>query len=252
MFKILFILCLVLEAVMVPVFLKYYYLERTKKTFTLKAICSALFCIVGLLAIKISGNNTLYADYMMWGLFLGAIGDLLLHSLTKKIYPFVIGVISFFVGHIFYIMAFQRAIYATYPGSHLFEWHEILAVVVVECIIAVYALTRKKDQKLKVHLIALAAIYGAMLMAMLAKATRFVGGEIIYGTNDHMVMITITVFVGALLFFASDASLIVILKSDTPIKRWLRIFNIVTYYLAQILLASSVFFVYSRELVAVA
>lgn len=251
MFKILFVICIVLELIMVPVFLKYYYLERTKKTFILKTICSALFCVIGLLAVKVSGNNTLYADYILWGLFLGAIGDVLLHSLTKKIYPFVIGVISFFVGHIFYIMAFQKAIYATYPGSHLFEWHEILAVAIVELIILVYVII-KKDKKLKAHLIALAAIYGAMLMAMLAKATRFVGGEIIYGTNDHMVMITITVFLGAALFFISDVSLLVILKSETPIKRWLRIFNIGTYYVAQVLLASSVFFVFSRELVAVA
>lgn len=251
MLKILFIICVVLEAIMVPVFLKFYYLERNKTTFTLKTICSVLFCVCGVLAVKISDNNTLYATYMLWGLFLGAIGDVLLHSLTKKIYPFVIGVVSFFVGHIFYIMAFQKAIFKTYPGSHFFEWHEFLAVGVVEMIILVYVLTRK-DKKLKAHLIALAAIYGAMLMAMLAKATRFVAGEFVYGINENMAMVAITVFLGALLFFVSDVSLIVILKSETPIKRWLRIFNIVTYYAAQVLLASSIFFVYSRELVAVA
>ncbi len=249
MLKILFVLCVVLEAVFVPVFLKYYWPGRSKKSFATKIVCSSLFCICGALAMLASDNDSLYADYIMWGLILGAVGDLLLHSLTKKPYPFVIGVVSFFTGHIFYIMAFQRAIYTTYPGSNLFEWHEILAVVVIELIIAVYVGIRK-TYKTKPHLVALATIYGAMLMAMLAKATRYVVGEIAYGTNDHMVMITVTVFLGALLFFISDLSLIFILKSDVPIKRWIRIFNIVTYYSAQILLASSIFFVYSRELLA--
>ena len=245
--KVLFILCVVLEVALVPLFLKFYWPDRTKKSFATKTACSLLFCLCGVLAVKITGNNTLYADYMLWGLVLGAIGDLLLHSLTKVIYPFVVGVLAFFTGHIFYIMAFQQAIYATYPGSSFFEWYEILAVVLIEVLIAVYVIIRK-TYKTKAHLVALATIYGAMLMAMLAKAARYVIGEIAYGTNDHMVMITITVLLGALLFFISDFILIFILKSDVPIKRSMRVVNIVTYYIAQVLLASSIFFVYSREL----
>lgn len=251
MLKVLFIICVILEAIMTPIFLKYYYLERNKTTFTLKTICTVIFLACGVLALKISGNNTLYAKYIMWGLVLGGAGDVFLHALTKKPYPFVLGCVSFLVGHIFYIMAYQRAIYTTYPGSHFFEWHEILAVVIAECLVFGYTFKNRKNLT-KPYLVALASIYGAVLMAMMAKATRFVFGEIIYGTNDHMVMVFITVFIGAFLFFCSDVSLIFILKSETPIKRWMRIFNIGTYYAAQVLLASSMFFVFSRELVAVA
>lgn len=247
MFKILFIICAVLEVGLVPLFLKFYWPDRTKKSFATKTVCSLLFCLCGVFAAKHTGNNTLFADYMIWGLILGAIGDLLLHSLTKVIYPFVVGVIAFFAGHIFYIMAFQRAIYTTYPGSNFFEWYEIVAVIVLELIIAVYVLVRK-TYKTKPHLVALATIYGAMLVTMLAKAARFAIGEIAYGTNDHMVAICLTVLLGALLFFISDFILIFILKSDVPIKRAMRIVNIITYYIAQVLLAASIFFVYSREL----
>lgn len=247
MFKTLFIICAVLEVALVPLFLKYYWPDRTKKSFATKTVCSLLFCLCGVFAMKHTGNNTLYADYMLWGLILGAVGDLLLHSLTKVIYPFVVGVLAFFTGHIFYIMAFQRAIYTTDPGSNLFEWYEILAVVVLELIIAVYVIIRK-TYKTKPHLVALATIYGAMLIAMLAKAARYVIGEFAYGTNDHMVMISVTVLLGALLFFISDFILIFILKSDVPIKRSMRVVNIITYYTAQVLLAASIFFVYSREL----
>ncbi len=249
MLKIVFIICCILEAVMVPIFLKFYWPDRNKKSFITKTICSVIFVLCGIIAVKTTGNNSLYADYIVWGLILGCLGDLLLHSLTKKPYPFVIGVVSFFAGHIFYIMAFQRAIYTTYPGSSLFEWYEILAIVILEAMILIYAGV-KNMYKTKPHLVALATIYGAMLGAMLFKATRYAVGEIAYGTNDHMIMISVTVFLGALLFFASDLSLIFILKSDVQIKRWQRIFNIVTYYTAQVLLASSIFFVYSRELLA--
>lgn len=249
MFKILFILSVVLEIIFVPIFLKFYWPGRTVKSFSTKVVCSLLFCLCGVFAIKLSGNHSLYADYILWGLILGAVGDLLLHSLTKVIYPFVIGVVAFFTGHIFYIMAFHRAIQTTYPASGTFEWYEILAVCILEVLILVYCAV-KNMYKTKPHLVALATIYGGMLMAMLAKATRFVVGEIAYGTNDHMVMITVTVFLGALLFFISDVILIFMLKSDVPVKRYTRIINIVTYYTAQVLLASSIFFVYSRELIA--
>ncbi len=247
MFKILFIVCAVLEVALVPLFLKYYWPDRTKKSFATKTVCSLLFCLCGVFAMQHTGNNTLFADYMLWGLILGAVGDLLLHSLTKKPYPFVIGVLAFFTGHIFYIMAFQRAIYTTYPGSNLFEWYEIVSVILIEVLIAIYVLIRK-TYKTKPHLVALATIYGAMLTAMLAKAARYVIGEFAYGTNDHMVMISVTVLLGALLFFISDFILIFILKSDVPIKRSMRVANIITYYIAQVLLAASIFFVYSREL----
>lgn len=247
MYKILFIVCAVLEVALVPLFLKFYWPDRTKKSFATKAVCSLLFCLCGVFAMKHTGNNTLFAEYMLWGLILGAVGDLLLHSLTKVIYPFVVGVITFFTGHIFYILAFQRAIYTTYPGSNAMEWYEIAAIVFIELLIAVYVIIRK-TYKTKPHLVALATIYGAMLTAMLVKAARFAIGEIAYGTNDHMVMISVTVLLGALLFFISDFILIFILKSDVPIKRSMRIVNIITYYAAQVLLAASIFFVYSREL----
>ena len=162
MFKILFIICVVLEVIMVPIFLKFYLPGKCKNSFATKTVCSLLFCLCGVFAIKSTGNNTLYADYIMWGLILGAIGDLLLHWLTKVVYPYVIGVLAFFTGHIFYIMAFQRAIYTTYPGSNLFEWYEILAIVILEVLVIAYAII-KKMHKTAPHLVALATIYGAML-----------------------------------------------------------------------------------------
>jgi hypothetical protein len=76
----------------------------------------------------------------------------------------------------------------------------------------------------------------------------FVIDVIAFGVDDNMFMIALTVGLGAILFFLSDASLGIILVDDKPVKRGMRIFNITTYYAAQVLLAASIFFVFSREL----
>ncbi len=247
MFKILFAIGVVAEIPLVALFLKYYWPDRSKKSFATKVVCSLIFVLLGVFASKATGNNTLFADYMIWGLALGMAGDLLLHALTTKMLPFILGVIAFLVGHIYYIMALQRAIYTTGYHKGVFTWYEILIVALIVVVAVVYSIKTTVFKRKGAMAYGLMA-YGVVLATMLAKAIRYVIGEIAYGTNDNMVMVTLTVGLGALLFFLSDASLGIILVSDKETKRGMRIFNIATYYAAQVLLAASIFFVFSREL----
>lgn len=247
MLKILFIILAVIEVPLVALFLKFYWPDRSKKTFITKVICSLIFVLLGVFAAKETGNNTLFADYMICGLAFGMAGDLLLHALTDKMWPFILGVIAFLVGHIYYIMGLQRAIYTTGFHKGAFTWYEILIVAVIIVIAVVYAIKTNAFKRKGAMAYGLLA-YGVVLAIMLAKAIRYVVGEIGYGVNDNMVMVSLTVGLGALLFFLSDASLGIILVSDKPCKRGMRIFNIATYYAAQVLLAASIFFVFSREL----
>lgn len=247
MFKILFIALTVIEVPLVALFLKFYWPDRSKKSFITKLVCSIIFVLLGVFAAKETGNNTLYADYMIWGLALGMAGDLLLHALTTKMWPFILGVVAFLVGHIYYIMAIQRAIYTTGFHKGAFTWYEILIVAAIVVMALVYSIKTSAFKRKGAMTYGLLA-YGVVLAIMLAKAIRYVIGEIAYGVNDNMVMVALTVGLGALLFFLSDASLGIILVSDKPCKRGMRIFNIITYYAAQVLLAASIFFVFSREL----
>lgn len=247
MFKILFLIGVVVEVPLVALFLKYYWPDRCKQSFITKCICSLIFVLLGVFAAKETGNNTLYADYMIWGLVFGMAGDLLLHALTTKMLPFILGVVAFLVGHIFYIIAIQRAIYTTAFSSGLFVWYEFLIIAVILAVAVIYAIkvdAFKKKGTMAYGLL----VYGAVLATMLAKAIRYVADVIAFGVDDNMAMIAVTVGLGALLFFLSDASLGIILSSDKPVKRGMRIFNIATYYTAQVLLAASIFFVFSREL----
>ena len=250
-FKVLFVLCVALEFVFVPLFLKHSWPEKCWKSFGFKMICSALFFSAGLLAMKISGNSAQtspYTKYILWGLFLGWLGDMFLHLITDKIWVFGLGLFAFLGGHIFYIIAFQETISQRYPDKSFFEWYEILAVAVLVGVILVYAAIKKKQGKLasgKIYMVIPVVMYAVTISAMLAKAFRFCIGEWLWGMTDDniMAMIFITVALGAVLFVLSDGSLGIILFAGQKKNRPLKIFNIATYFTAQILLASSIFFI---------
>lgn len=246
--KIMYTLCVILEIVFVPIFLKYYWPDRCKKSFIYKTVSSALFVFSGYFAMEIAGNHSPFADKIMLGLILGMAGDLLLHALTEKMWPFVLGVIAFLTGHLFYIDAIHKAVKTTYPDAPFFEWYHILiiAVVIVACVL--YFILRKYISKDKVALMAGLSAYLVILTTMLVKAFDYVIGEIAYGTNDNMFAVAVTVGIGALLFFISDVSLGFIILVEKYKTRKMRIFNILTYYTAQILLAASIFFVKSLEI----
>lgn len=238
--KILFVLAVALEFVFVPLFLKYSWPDKCWKSFGYKNVCSALFFAAGLLATVISNNHTPYAKMIIIGLLFGWIGDLFLHIVSDKIIYFGIGGLAFLIGHIFYIDAFSKAIRETYPSASTVAWYEILAVVLLVGAVILYGVLKKI--KFKPIMIAVLA-YAITISAMLVKALRYCIGEAVYGTNDHMVMIFITVALGAILFVLSDGSLGMILFAGQRKNRPLKIFNIATYFAAQILLASSIFFI---------
>lgn len=248
-FKVLYFLCVAAEFAAVPVFLKHYWPQRCKKSFMWKTVASSLFVLAGFFAMKASGNSTPYADMIIWGLVFGMLGDLFLHALSQKMVLLVIGVIAFLTGHIFYIVGIHQAIKTTYPDAAVFAWYELLAIAVVVVLvlcIMIFAKLIKTDQPL--ILVGLSG-YLVFLTTMLVKAFSFVIGEWAYGTNDNVLMLILTVALGALLFFISDLTMgLMMLNKERFETKMMRCFNIGTYYAAQILLGSSIFFVQSFEI----
>lgn len=243
MFKVLFALTILLEFITVPIFLRYYWPTKCKQSMLFKMISATLFVLCGVFAMKISGNNTPYATLMLWGLVFGWFGDLFLHWLKNVMPIFVLGVVAFLTGHIFYVIAFQKAIEKTYPGSATFEWYEVLFVAVSVILVTILAVI-KGFYKDRAGMTAGLTVYGVLLLTMLAKTARYAIGEWVYGTNDNVVAVFITVLGGGIFFAVSDILLGYILMFKDE-KRSLRIINIVTYFIAQILLASSILFVRS-------
>lgn len=248
-YGVLYFICLLAEIAAVPMFLRYYWPERCKKSFMWKTFASTMFVLVGVFAMKASGNSTPYAKFIIIGLIFGFAGDLLLHSLSQAMWANVSGVLAFLVGHIFYVVAIQKAIKTTYPSAAVFEWFEILAIVLVVAIALGVMVIGKLVKRDNIPLLIGLSGYLVFLSTMLVKASRFALGEWIYGTNDNVAAIFITVVLGAILFFTSDLTLgLILLNRERFETRLVRVFNIVTYFIGQIFIASSIFFVQSFEI----
>ena len=241
--NILFALCVAAEFVTVPLFLKNSWPKKTKASLLFKMISSTLFVLCGVLAMKIGNNSTEYAKLIIWGLVMGWLGDFFLHLPNDKIYFFGIGLFAFLAGHIFYIIAFQKAIMIYYPNANAVTWYEVLAVVIIVGLIALYAV--RKKIKAKAIMVAPVVLYAITISYMLVKAVRLCVAFWGYGLFDHMVLLCITVALGALLFVLSDGSLGLILFAGKNKNQKLKWFNIGTYYAAQVLLASSIFLLYT-------
>ena len=87
MFNTLFIIAAIVEIPLVALFLKFYWPDRSIKSLTTKIICSLIFVLSGIFASQATGNDTSFATNMIWGLALGMVGDILLHSLTTNMLP---------------------------------------------------------------------------------------------------------------------------------------------------------------------
>ena len=94
-----------LEFVFVPWFLKAMWPEKTRKSLLLKMVCATLYVCMGVCAALISGNKSLFAQFMLAGLMLGWVGDFFLHA-GKKLVFFILGLVSFLTGHLCYLCAY--------------------------------------------------------------------------------------------------------------------------------------------------
>lgn len=247
LFKILLGLTVAAEFFTVPMFLKYYWPKKCKQSLIYKMISATLFVLCGFCAMQAAGNNTSYASLMLIGFVFGWFGDLLLHSLKDKMLHFALGVVSFLVGHIFFVAAFHHAIKSLDPAAPLFTWYEILTVVVAIIAVTIFGIFKKYYQKKGPMVFAL-LLYGVFLVSMFVKSITYCVAEWSYGINDYMYPAIITAGLGGLFFLLSDGSLGLILMGDET-KRGMRIFNITTYFIAQILLALSILFIRSQIII---
>ncbi len=237
--KIIYIIAVALEFVFVPLFLKYSWPKKCWTSFGLKMVCASLFIITGVCCMFWSGNFSVYAKYMLIGLVLGALGDMFLHLITDKQIVFGIGLLSFLVGHIFYIIAFGKALTSQLPQVNVFDWKAILAVVVIVALLAVYAV--KTKMKMGIATVPV-ALYAVVISFMLVTAFRLCG-HFFYEGFDNDVAIICTVGIGAIMFVLSDFTLALNLFGGQEKNRPLKIFNIATYFLGQVLLATSILFI---------
>lgn len=237
--KILFILCVIIEIIFTPLYLKAFWPRPNKKSLKLKMICSTAFVCTGILSMYIADNFSEYAIRMVIGLALGWLGDYFLHAKSTMGF-FLTGGGFFIAGHIEYTIAFVKTIpiynaemgYVTIP--------EIVAFVIIFIVFGTIMI--KKFNFQTPFLKAVTFLYGAFLVTMLIKSVAL--GITYFGSgNENNIIVLLWMSLAGIMFFMSDFSLGVMLLGGHNENHRLKVFNIVTYFGAQMLLASSILFI---------
>lgn len=233
-------LCCALEFVFVPLFLKVMWPNPSWKSLMLKMICATLFVAVGVLSVFIADNHSQFAYTMLIGLAFGWLGDFFLHVNTTQT-CFIIGFISFLVGHFVYIRAYICAIDNIFPDYSQINIAEI-AVAIAFCVIAGVCAYKLKVVMPGWYTKLGMGFYFFVLVTMFIKATALGLNYMLSGGENGIVALAV-LSLGSLCFVMSDVVLGVILfggfKKNYPVK----IFNIVTYFAGQVLLATSILFI---------
>ena len=157
--------------------------------------------------------------------------------MTTKGKIFVAGIFSFTTAHILYISAYIKALAEKVPDRPFINLNELIAFAVLLAVLGVSSLLLKLDMgKLKV----LIFVYSAVIMAMLVKAVSL--AKVLYEIGAENSAAAVLIAGGAILFVISDAVLSLMLFGGKD-NRGMTVLNLSTYFSAQILLASSIYFV---------
>jgi uncharacterized membrane protein YhhN len=184
-----------------------------KGALTLIILISAIY--LGLNGVWV--KQGIYPYLICAGLFFGFLGDV---GIEKN---FLYGIAAFLVGHLIYIAAFL------YLGG--FTWFSVLVFVIFCAVIfGVYKILRPDFGKMLKPVTVYTLIIGAMLAVSVV---------LLFNENNLPPSQTLLIAVGSVLFVISDFLLAIytFLKNKYPI----RVVNIYAYFIAQMLLAASVY-----------
>ena len=214
-------------AVLETLFIMRSYKWRDASSVVLKTMASVVFVLLGLLELRRMGPS-LYGWYAVAGLTLGMLGDLLLalRFLSEKLHRlfFAAGSVSFFLGHIVYILA----ILALCPAA----WLYAIPIAVVALGAACFYAYAKEVRAGKITPLGVLYIGGVLFMTACAAMGAFIE------SNRALFLF----FVGGICFSTSDNMLVVLSfgKNDSPYRN--AVLHVL-YYMAQIFIALTIKFV---------
>lgn len=220
------ILLAVIGMTLQAVFIAVEHKEKYVPAVILKGSAAAVFCIVGVVAMGASVNRD-FAKLVVFGLCFGALGDILLN--LRFVFPkngqkiFLVGVVAFLTGHVLYLCAIA-------PLSR-----NLIPCLVAGVILAAVLLT----WIFKTLTVKLAfKIFGVLYIGAIVLMTAVAIGNVLTAPGTAAWMHA----VGAVLFTLSDIVLIFNTFGSEQ-KFSMRITNLSLYYMGQLLIASSLFFI---------
>ncbi|MCR4685587.1 MAG: lysoplasmalogenase [Lachnospiraceae bacterium] len=200
--------------------------EKYVPAVILKGCASLVFVYIGYLGFC-AASNTSFAKMVFLGLCFGALGDILLNlrylskSHGQKI--FLLGIAAFLTGHILYLIALIPL------SSDLLI--SLIAGVVVAALLLLY-IFKKLSVKLAFK------IFGIFYIGAVVLMTAVAIGNLIAWSDTNRILYAL----GAVLFTVSDIVLIFNTFGGTT-KFSMRIANLSLYYIGQLLIALSLFYI---------
>lgn len=201
--------------------------EQFKLAVVLKGSAALLFCLIGILGLEEAGN-TGFARTICFGLGFGALGDVLLN--LRFVFPtagqkiFLAGVAAFLTGHVLYLAA-------------LIPLSSNLPICLIAGVLLAAALLSWIFKTLTVKLAF--KVFGILYIGAIVLMTAVAIGNVIAMPQLASAWMHA---VGAVLFTLSDIVLIFNTFGSQQ-KFSMRITNLSLYYLGQLLIASSLFFI---------
>ena len=222
---------MVLGIILQGIFIAVEHKEKFVGAVCLKGAASIVFCVIGALgfsAAMAAGYEGDFPRLVLIGLFFGALGDILLNlrwvfeKLNQKI--FLSGIAAFLTGHILYLAALI-------PLSESLLICVICGVVVATILLAI--IFKTFEVKLAFKIFGILYLGAVILMTSIA-----IGNCITSGFETSALLYAL----GAVLFTVSDVVLIFNTFGKES-KFSLRITNLSLYYIGQLLIAGSLFFI---------
>ncbi|MEG0308470.1 MAG: lysoplasmalogenase [Clostridium sp.] len=191
-----------------------------------KTTTSVLFILIAISSYGISQTNSKYFTFILLALIMSLSGDVFLAFTNRNISiankPFIFGVGSFSIAHIFFSIAFIVLVPISLTHMILFVVLSIISIIVLKSV---------KGFNFKGTLPMVAA-YSVIISFMVSRAFAVLP---LFQTNN---IGTILIAVGTTLFFLSDLILsFVYFYKDCP--SYMSTLNLITYYVGQGLIALS-------------
>lgn len=229
---------IVLEIIFVPLYLKKMWPTKNWYSLGYKMVCASAYVALAAVITYSAGTFGRYPLMMIIGFVASWLGDLMLHIPKPTKVFFCIGMVFFGAAHIFYCLAFIGVQLSFFPAIATVAWQEILTAVAIIAVFLTVCLIKKVSFG---SMLVPCAVYGILVTMMMIKSS-LLGIRLLASNTDDMTVPALLLLIGGICFFLSDGSLALI-SFDTRYKKFkLKVFNIVTYFGAQICLALSILY----------
>jgi len=204
------------------------------KSLTLKMICACGY--LAMFFVATNGRETDTFSKLMLGAMLASFaGDLFLH-LWKPKWIKALGFLGFLSAHFFFIAAFHSKALELNPDEKFFSIPQIIFVVCFAVFFVIFS--QKTGMSLKGAMMIPIVVYAVVITTMLSKAVSL---SLAYMGSAEATgfILPVILCLGAVNFVASDFTISILMFNKKHAKNIpLKMFNMITYFIAELLLAA--------------